>query len=259
MRIGVLTAVYERPLMTKLFYMAVDRLRDQWEPHEVVAYVAGDDPKHRDLAEQYGHVWCEVPNQPLGAKLNESSRAAFRDGVDYVLVMGSDDLLSPALADRVLRVMDMGVRYAGLRSLRIIQPMFSLAGEVVMQRNPRRRHEPQGPGRILSGKVLAELAGCLWYPLHRKGLDWSMQQQIAQRTRGAVPDLLLSGTDESFLVDVKTPTNMWDYDHVEEYGLTRPVDYRATVNVFPQEERGVLYQLGMGHFDWGATSAVMRS
>jgi hypothetical protein len=75
-----------------------------------------------------------------------------------------------------------------------------------------------------------------------------MQQQLAQRTtEGPIPDLLIESGPETFLVDVKTPTNMWDYDHVQDHGRMQPVDYRQTVGVFPPAEQQALYLLGMGY------------
>ena len=245
-RIGVLTAVHGRPFVTKLFYTAVDRLREQWAPHEVVCYVAGDDPVHRQIAKRFRAVWCEVPNNPLGAKFNVGALAALADGVDYLLMMGSDDLLSPVLAERYKQRLEQGVRYMGMTGLRFVDPVFSRAAQMLMFRSKHRRYEPVGPGRVLSHALLTELRGIPFFPLVRKGLDWNLHQQIEARTEiGSCVDLMASG-DHQFVVDVKTHQNMWDFDHIASYGTAVEVPYRLTVREFPRAEQDMLYLIGQG-------------
>jgi hypothetical protein len=62
--------------------------------HEATAFIVADDV-NLELADEFGFERVEHPNNYLGAKWNAGYRAAA--GFDYVMPVGSDSLLDPAL------------------------------------------------------------------------------------------------------------------------------------------------------------------
>ena len=81
-------------------------------------YVAGSEGEETRLeAERIGHHYIEVDNDPLGAKFNAAVRMALDDGVDYVLIMGSDTFFMPSLWDQYRDLVNAGIQYVGIRDL----------------------------------------------------------------------------------------------------------------------------------------------
>jgi len=223
----------------------MQRYKDQWGNHDVVVYAAGDEAVHRELAKEFGVVWCEAPNTPLGAKLNVASTAIARDGCDYLINVGSDDILSPAMAEMYLKMMEAGVRYAGLYNLDIVNPFWCQAMRCWNNRRAERRYEPMGPGRLVRGDVLNDLKGMLWFPTRGKGLDWSMTQQLQFRSTDCSAPVMFGCDGDRWLADIKTWVNMWDYKHIQDYGVASTIPF-ATYTKLPDAERDLLYLIGQG-------------
>jgi len=230
-----------------MFYTAVRRLRTQWAPHEVVVYVAGDEEKHRDLAAGQDFVrFVEAENNPLGAKLNAASIAAYQDDVDYLLTLGSDNIVSPVMAEEYLRLMNAGVAYVGLSSLFIVDAVWVRAAKFIAYRSVHRLGEPMGPGKLLRGDLVSHLQGCLWHPYMSKGLDWSMTQQLKLRFDVPPEPVMLGCSRDQFVVDIKTRSNMWSFDHVSRYGTYTDLDFKTVQLALPHEEQQHLYLLALG-------------
>jgi len=242
MQIAIGTAVWGRPKTTELFWAAVDRLREQWAAHEVVAYAAGSEDAHRELTKRAGGVWVEFDNQPLGRKWNMVSRQAYRDGADYLVILGSDDVLSPKMGERYLATMEQGVRYFGVRGCYMAEPWSRRAIHIQGHASQARLTEVVGAGRAVGRELLALADGALWPDVARRGLDWLMTSRL--RTLG-VPgvDLILPDDAEAFVLDIKGTQNMWPLDHVARYAPTQAVDYTQLVALLPVPERAILIKL----------------
>jgi hypothetical protein len=256
MHIGVVAAVHKRPWVTRLFYAALHRVQEQWSPHTTTIFIAGDtEPlgsnladSHKELAEQAGAVFLDVPNHPLGAKWNTASLAAHAAGVDRMILMGSDNLLSPAMARRYLGVMgSTELRYAGLYNSAVIRPFTAEAAMLLNFRAPFRRYEPMGPGRILSREVLGDLAGIIVHPLKDgPGMDYCMTQRMAHRTNHTQPDIMIGCDDTAMLVDIKSGINISAFDKLMDTVVVRNLEYRSVLRLFPQLESDYIAVIGNG-------------
>lgn len=144
-KITVSTLVWGRP---KIFEMFCKNMRSLVpSPHIVVAGSPNDECE--DLAKEYGCEYIQTQNKELSRKANDSVELA-RGNCDYVLLMGSDDLMSQKMYDYYLR-------YDGCH-LGLLDYYFYniLSGEMIYWGgyDDHRKGCPIGAGKLIRKDVL---------------------------------------------------------------------------------------------------------
>lgn len=220
MRVAIMAPVWGRVPVVRIWWRAIRRVRAVWEAAgiETAAYVGGNEAEHRELCREQGGEWIEVHNRPLGAKANRIAEAAFRDGADYLFSLGSDDFVSSALAAAYVPYIEQRTPYVGPAGIYFFEPRTGRA--VYLPRYPvghPRHGEPVGAGRLLH-RSLAEPRRFRPWPMDRdRGLDGGMTERLNRRRGSLIPV-----GPEAVLVDVKTETNIWSYDHIAQaFGVSR--------------------------------------
>ena len=90
-KIGIAVPVWGRPRMRYAFlkHMKEHEAHAAQRGLGLRTYVAGSEGKEtRNEAQNLGHHYVEIDNNPLGAKFNAAVNMALDDGVDYVTIMG---------------------------------------------------------------------------------------------------------------------------------------------------------------------------
>jgi hypothetical protein len=238
MKVAICTPLRGRVAVARCWWAGVARLRATWAAHDVWAYVAGDEDEHRELAAQQERVvWVEHENLPLGKKWNALVERAWMDGVDAAIILGSDDLLDAGLAQAYGEAFDDGLPtvYGGVRGCVMIEPTSSRALWIGGHAQPGRLGEMLGAGRILGKVALDALKGRPWPDNINHGMDFRMT--IRLRKAGFLrPDLIFE-RDQGTLLDVKTGTNIWSYDHIARHkSVVTTLDYADFVQRFPECE-----------------------
>jgi len=90
MRICLLIAVWKRVELTELVYKQLKNVL----PDYVDALIVGSEYDHEKLAKKYSFKYCSHENI-LGAKLNHALSIALKSEWDYLMQIGSDDLIHP--------------------------------------------------------------------------------------------------------------------------------------------------------------------
>jgi len=90
----LLIALWKRPVITRICFEGIKRLQ-KTIPIEPICIYSEDDSK--SLCKEYGFEAYEYKNDPLGEKLNFGLERALESEWDYLLQIGSDDLLSEKL------------------------------------------------------------------------------------------------------------------------------------------------------------------
>ena len=107
-RVGISIPFYQRHDLTRLT-VAWNRARFEEAGCEVVIVLTGSDGKKSEqLAKQLGCQYLEHENHPLGAKFNAGIAALRGEDLDFVVWIGSDDFLSQAYVDFVVKKMEEG-------------------------------------------------------------------------------------------------------------------------------------------------------
>lgn len=203
----LLTAVWGRPVVTRIFYEGALRFKRQMEALgcKVRIVAGGDEAEHRSLAADMGAEWVETPNLPLGRKWNNICESAFKGEGDYLFVLGSDDLVSPALVQDYAAAAKKGVPYCAINECLFFGTIeqkafrFSQPGVAV------------GAGRMIHRNIMLAVNFRPWEDGLNKALDHSMDKKMLFR-RVAVKWMPVD--DSRFILDVKSNVNIWSYDRL---------------------------------------------
>jgi len=210
MKIGILTAVWQRLKIFEIFATGVNRLRDQFDITPVVVGSEGEVSKN--LCKKYGFLYLERPNYPLGRKFNAGLQVFKIFHVDYVIVMGSDDLISNSLIEAYMPYMKRGRDLIGILDIYFydirVKQLHYLAGYGNRPQDKHRRGEPLGLARCISNKMINLVNWHLWDNNVNKGLDWTMWQNL--RKVRCKPITIRLTDINSFAVDLKSGHNICD-------------------------------------------------
>lgn len=247
--IGLLTAVWRRPALTEIVFAHYAQMTHDVKDEVRMSLVAvgseGFASKRR--ADRYGWGYVEYPNYPLGAKWN-AGLPALRDlGVDAVLIVGSDDLLNAAAVLRYGRALRDGVRYVGLQDLYFYdQPTDRTIHWPGY--DDERAGESAGLGRCIHRSYIEAVAWKLWDDEKEHGLDGSMREILSpildDPARAAERVAWRCGEHGIMAVDVKTRTNMWQFNLFAEQKKLPPADTASILDAhFPAEIVGGIRKL----------------
>ena len=192
---GVVTINNGRPKVFKLFCASMKRLRTQVGINFPVVCVSGIED--RNTCDEYGIGHIVQANQPVSRKWDTATRYMKGLGVNYVLILGSDDILSTSLLKSLISEMNKGISLIGIKELYFYGT------------------ENKFKGKLLYLK-LTSLAG-VCRTIHRSILDkvdwaicnadkgWGMDGLIMKRIR---PHITTQSVVEGMVVDVKSDVNL---------------------------------------------------
>lgn len=214
--LAIVTCFWRRPRVSRVYWAGIARLRAAHRllGLRVVAVLSRDDHDNIALARQQGaHVTIALhPNEPLCDKFNAGTRAARRlKGVDRVMVLGSDDVISTSalrlLLDASTRADVVGPRdfyFYDAASARLkYWPGYASTHE--------RSGRPIGAGRIMTRAVLDRFAWAPW-PKHPTQRGQDGQLDVALLGAGVALQSIALQPAGAFGVDVKSDDNLWSYE-----------------------------------------------
>ena len=189
MNLSICTAIWKRPELTRFvldYYVQMD--------HDLI--VAFSD--YKDWWPE-GALAVYADNEPLGAKWNAAVRTSQMFGADAVMIVGSDDLVSPDYIKHALRLIERGAD--------VVQPagcwfVELSSGEAFF--HPIRT----GAGRVVSRRLLELLDWKLWPDYATIRLDGEMDKVVATVPHRAIQ------SDVGRVVDLKSGENMWSYSNI---------------------------------------------
>lgn len=213
MKIAICTAVWQRPEIFELFAKGIHHLNDN-TPHELLVIVAGSEKERsKNMVEAHGFTYIEYPNQPLALKMNATTQYAGQSGCDYVLCLGSDDIIHPTLMAAYEPYMQKGIDYIGVLDWYFYDTRTGKASYWGGYREPRRKGHTCGAGRLISNRLMRQWNWAPWKREHSHMLDNSMQDNLAKTKH---TDATFKLTDvKAYGLDIKssvnmTPFAMWD-------------------------------------------------
>lgn len=210
-------AVWKRPEITEICFMGLNRLR-KVQDFEVVAVISEESMK--PLCKRYGIEYVMYDNAPLGAKKNVGLTYCMSKRFDYLVEIGSDDLLK----NEFFELYPWERQLYGLRDFVV---MNSEDGEC---RRLTNRDGAFGVGRAIRRDALELVKQPdgmyrLWNNGINRGMDnnstWCLARKkvLEQRVK----------SDEPLAIDIKSETNIWPYSKLgTEYSFEQAVKGLST-------------------------------
>lgn len=193
----IFLAVWRRPEITEICFMGIDRLRKSGlAPIEAFAVISEDSMK--PLCKKYSIDYVMHKNEPLGEKKNVGLQAAMQKEFDYMIEIGSDDLLKT----------EFFKLYPFERDVYGLQDFIMLDSETGNCRRLKHRDGAFGVGRAISRGAI-ETAAPLWHPRQTCGLD-----NYSEMHRLSPGGFLMKriASDEPVVIDIKSADNLWPFD-----------------------------------------------
>jgi hypothetical protein len=176
---------------------------------EATVYAAVSEPEHVQLTEEFGGIPLEVPNLPLGNKWNTVMSRAHKEAADYLFIVGSDDFFASSLIERYIPFMKDGHPYIGIEGMYFCEPSSRRALHFPAYPIEHKLWgQPVGSGRMIRRGLLPPRP---WAWFADIGLDGDITVQLWNHHR-----VLLPVSCDGPAVDVKTGTNMWSYDKLQQ-------------------------------------------
>lgn len=150
MKILFFLAVWKRPEITEQCFMGLQRLMR----HGVSSLAVISETEMIPLCQKYGIYFCFHGNEPVGMKKNFGLTQALKRDWDYLIELGSDDVIQDGLIDAYMPSMKEGKDFIGARTLLMTDSVtgecreFEFDGELVM-----------GLGRCFSRRLVEHFSG----------------------------------------------------------------------------------------------------
>lgn len=200
--IAILSCVWGRPQLTELFCKQLRRL---YETYGMMPLIVGSEPSARKMAKEYGLLYLNHENKPLGNKFNTGMIALNKFKPEAVMVLGSDDFISDSYVIRIREELKKGIDLIGTTDCYFYSLTLKQLGYWKGYTGAR-TGESIGLGRTLSRKILNRCQWQPWISRYNKGLDGSMMATIL-RYRPIQKKISLANSG-IFNVDIKGANNI---------------------------------------------------
>lgn len=220
MKVMIFLCAWKRPEITKACYKGIHRIKKTFAKNGVKTdvFVTVSEDYHAELAEQNGFKWTMTDNFPVGQKHHNGLQAALGYDWDYIMQMGSDDIITDHYIDTCCKYLGsydvFGTNYYYFYNIE--------TGECVnIKMNGR---PPGGAGRFLKRQRIQttlDKLGFFWQRQFNRKLDgssWQVMHKAEAIRRGRKRSKLgdISWKCISFknpqIVDVKGKDSMNSFD-----------------------------------------------
>lgn len=222
LKIVIYIALWKRKEVTEMCFKALEALK-QREDFEIEVFCVVSESGSVDLCKEYGYAWVWAENSPLSNKLNTGLQALKNKKFDYLLQLGSDDLISDSILDFYKGEFEAGTEYFGLKEYFMIEPSTKRAKWWEYDIN-----HPIGAGRCFKRDLLEKMNWTLWSEGKEKGLDTDSDINII---KSATRCKILNGNKYPYVIDVKTTENIHNFSKL--IGLK--VNYDFVTTYIPKE------------------------
>lgn len=216
MKLLIYLAVWKRPEITEICFMGIARLRGLGI-HEIEAFAVISEEEMIPLCEKYDVKYCMHKNLPIGEKKNHGLREAMSIDFEYMVQIGSDDLLK----NEFLSFYPWDKHVMGLNDFIIIN------SETGGCRRLSCSISSFGTGLSIRKDVI-EKCGDLWHPDKNRGLDRSLCYTLAKN--GFMEHRYSRA--EPLSVDIKSKVNISPYSSIgTKYPIEKAFDGLSEMEV----------------------------
>lgn len=115
-------------------------------------------------------------NKPLGLKWQHGVSTALQLGADPVIILGSDDMLSPNFVNHACGLLSQGYDFIGFKRYYVLRNKKKFTIDY-------KPEQPIGGGRVYSAKLLKHIGGKIFAPLDRKLDDYGWNQVLKSQMK----------------------------------------------------------------------------
>lgn len=232
-RIAVVTAFWQRPGVSVLYWRGLDRLRKQKLVELLpIAVISPEDDANHTLALAHGAAGIvEAPNHPLAAKWQAGLDCASGFKPQHVMILGSDNLLSDGMFRGLVTAMKAGIVHGGISDMYVWDLPRAKAAywPGYSEGSPREGHSI-GAGRFYDAGVLASMAWELWPrdSTFTSGMDGLAHQRLSSLGIATFTQPMKDWGGS--IVDIKSSTNLWKFWRFNKH----PIDPWTLFSEFPE-------------------------
>lgn len=202
-RICVVTCVWGRVDVFKLFIESINNLIVK----PIVVVIGSPEDENEDkfvkLCNLSGFKYFSYDNEPLSNKWNYGIKKTLEQNYDYLLIMGSDDVLNNRLYCKYLIY---NGDYCGLKDIYFFDTINNREHFWGGYTN-HRKGEPIGAGRLVSRRIIEKMNGDYFNLGINSGLDRTFHERALKQTNNVV-DVFSLLDNKYYLCDVKSDTNI---------------------------------------------------
>lgn len=210
MKILILTPIWKRPEIVRLFVKSLSRLKFNYD---MLFIVSPEDPFRDEIISFLPSraFITGIENFPFGRKKNHGLAIAKTLKWDYLLELNSDSIVNPKLMDIYRPYMDRGVPFFGLNNLYVID-YYTKKAVFIPAYNSTGGKDVMSYG---SGQMLARSA-CpdrLWEDNLNEGMDTN---KICTLRMAGVDETVVDCGDTPMIIDIKTNTTITHFKMLEK-------------------------------------------
>lgn len=194
-KILILLPIWGRERITKICF---DNLKELQKTFNIEVLCVVSEQWAKMEAFKYGFKWVEAPNECLGTKMNIGIKEAMTIKFDYLMNLGSDDIVTKKLIESYKSLFDSDTPFFGSTRLTLID---SKAKEL----KTYDYKGMMGAGRCISKTALTHtLKKGYIYDKIQAGLDMNSASKFDCQIVEVV-------NDYDTIYDIKSDVNIWSY------------------------------------------------
>lgn len=220
MKVMIFLCAWKRPEITKACYKGIHRIKKTFAKNgvETDVFVTVSEDYHAELAEQNGFKWIMTDNFPVGQKHHNGLINALEYDWNYIMQMGSDDIISDKYIDECCKLLNESYEIIGSNYYYFYN--LSTGEDVkIKMKGPA----PGGAGRFVKRDIIKlafDQLGFFWQRQKNRGLDGSSlmamyksKARYNRRKHAVKKDLKIKTIDfkEPEIVDIKSEDSMNSY------------------------------------------------
>jgi len=236
MKILLLIAAWQRHETARITYQQLMQVETEWNNLGItlIPLVICSNSEDAALANSFGFITYYHKNSPLGEKMNAGLKRALEFKCDYIMQLGSDDLLDANLINFYLDPLLRKSPFFGLSSLYFYDQQGDRLKELQLT-------NVIGAGRCIRRDIcefMSENFG-LWYYRTEKGLDNDSEARIYDFMGFEQHRVQYIKTPTPMILDIKDGENLHSFD---DWGSANGEQQRM---IEGGEKAGVLRRFGM--------------
>ncbi len=200
--------MWKRPKVFQFWCDSIKRLQKEVPEVEIIPMAVGSEGyRSRKLAERNGVIYHEVQNRPLGAKANARLKHAKELNPDYVLFLGSDDIICHDLLREYLK----RIKSCDVIEVKDLYYFDTRTKKCVYCEGytNERKGEPLAVARFVKRQVLDYFGWSVWESRKVKNIDSGFHNKLES---SHFKRDLITIKDKYLVLDIKSAANISTFD-----------------------------------------------